>query len=217
MAAGAVAAAAHASHLPSSNHQRDRRRAPPARPPVPLLEQVRRRQATLAQWPLLVLNPATAAVTPLLLTPPGLPAQRRARCRGRLARGLQDDRRGAPTLPCQYTRALPVHQLPRFFPPPPSLYSPAAPPLFLAALPPQDSSLVAHVRALTHRFRSAMGAAGFELRGARDHPICPVMLGDARLAREFADESEAWPGRGSRRVLCSHPFPSPSPDGSPQC
>jgi glycine C-acetyltransferase len=29
--------------------------------------------------------------------------------------------------------------------------------------------------------------AGFTLRG-KDHPIVPVMLGDARLASEFADE-----------------------------
>jgi hypothetical protein len=41
---------------------------------------------------------------------------------------------------------------------------------------------------LTHRFRDRMTAAGFTLRGARDHPIAPVMLGDARLAAEFADE-----------------------------
>ena len=33
-----------------------------------------------------------------------------------------------------------------------------------------------------------MVAAGFEICGARDHPICPVMLGDARLAAEFADD-----------------------------
>jgi 7-keto-8-aminopelargonate synthetase-like enzyme len=51
-----------------------------------------------------------------------------------------------------------------------------------------DSSYVGRVRALTHRFRDAMGAAGFTLRGARDHPICPVMIGDARLASQFADE-----------------------------
>jgi glycine C-acetyltransferase len=51
-----------------------------------------------------------------------------------------------------------------------------------------DSSYVAKVRSLTHRFRTKMGAAGFTLKGALDHPICPVMLGDARLATEFADE-----------------------------
>ena len=42
--------------------------------------------------------------------------------------------------------------------------------------------IVDKLRASTHRFRDGMGAAGFELRGARDHPICPVMLGDARVA-----------------------------------
>ena len=36
------------------------------------------------------------------------------------------------------------------------------------------------------RFRAGMQAAGFTLAGA-DHPIIPVMLGDARLAAEMAD------------------------------
>jgi glycine C-acetyltransferase len=35
------------------------------------------------------------------------------------------------------------------------------------------------------RFRAEMGALGFTLAG-RGHPIVPVMLGDARLAQEFA-------------------------------
>lgn len=39
---------------------------------------------------------------------------------------------------------------------------------------------------LTHRFRSRMTQAGFHIAGD-DHPICPVMLGDARLAADFAD------------------------------
>ena len=30
--------------------------------------------------------------------------------------------------------------------------------------------------------------AGFKLSGDKEHPICPVMLGDARLASTFADE-----------------------------
>jgi glycine C-acetyltransferase len=38
----------------------------------------------------------------------------------------------------------------------------------------------------SQRFRSGMDAAGFILTGA-DHPIIPVMLGDARLAGEMAD------------------------------
>lgn len=37
------------------------------------------------------------------------------------------------------------------------------------------------------RFRAGMSAAGFELAGA-DHPIIPVMLGDARLAGDMADQ-----------------------------
>ena len=37
------------------------------------------------------------------------------------------------------------------------------------------------------RFRRAMSAAGFLLTGA-DHPIIPVMLGDAQLATEMADK-----------------------------
>jgi glycine C-acetyltransferase len=51
-----------------------------------------------------------------------------------------------------------------------------------------DHSYVAKVRSLTHRFRKALMAAGFTLRGAMDHPIVPVMFGDARLAAECADE-----------------------------
>jgi len=40
----------------------------------------------------------------------------------------------------------------------------------------------------THLFRGELNAAGFTLSGSADHPIVPVMLGDARLASEFADE-----------------------------
>jgi 7-keto-8-aminopelargonate synthetase-like enzyme len=40
----------------------------------------------------------------------------------------------------------------------------------------------------TKLFRSQMKAAGFSVGGDPDHPICPIMLGDARLASEFADE-----------------------------
>lgn len=39
----------------------------------------------------------------------------------------------------------------------------------------------------TERFRSKMEAAGFTLAG-NDHPIIPVMLGDARKASEMADK-----------------------------
>ena len=49
------------------------------------------------------------------------------------------------------------------------------------------SAKVAYLRALTHKFRDGMSALGFTLAGDRDHPIVPVMLGDARLAAQFAD------------------------------
>lgn len=39
----------------------------------------------------------------------------------------------------------------------------------------------------TERFRGKMKAAGFNLSG-ETHPIVPIMLGDAKLASEFADE-----------------------------
>mmetsp|Transcript_2056 Transcript_2056/g.2984 ORF Transcript_2056/g.2984 Transcript_2056/m.2984 type:complete len:110 (-) Transcript_2056:472-801(-) len=51
-----------------------------------------------------------------------------------------------------------------------------------------NAGLVDKVRANTHVFRNRLTEAGFELRGDYDHPIAPVMLGDARLAAEFAQE-----------------------------
>ena len=33
-----------------------------------------------------------------------------------------------------------------------------------------------------------MEAAGFNVGGDPTHPICPIMIGDARVAAEFADE-----------------------------
>jgi glycine C-acetyltransferase len=39
-----------------------------------------------------------------------------------------------------------------------------------------------------HNFRTQMTAAGFTLGGSFDHAIAPVMIGDARLASEAADE-----------------------------
>ncbi|XP_037068222.1 2-amino-3-ketobutyrate coenzyme A ligase, mitochondrial-like [Pollicipes pollicipes] len=49
-----------------------------------------------------------------------------------------------------------------------------------------SSELTARVARNTHRFRQQMAAAGFQLAGD-DHPIAPVMLGDARLASDMAD------------------------------
>jgi len=40
----------------------------------------------------------------------------------------------------------------------------------------------------TARFRARMTSAGFDLGGGGDHPIVPVMLGDAALATEMADQ-----------------------------
>ena len=40
----------------------------------------------------------------------------------------------------------------------------------------------------TAAFRKGMEAAGFDLGGSKDHPIVPVMLGDAKLASQFAEE-----------------------------
>ncbi|KAK7500348.1 hypothetical protein BaRGS_00008255 [Batillaria attramentaria] len=40
----------------------------------------------------------------------------------------------------------------------------------------------------TKRFRSRMTDAGFTVAGDPEHAICPVMLGDARLASQFADK-----------------------------
>lgn len=48
------------------------------------------------------------------------------------------------------------------------------------------SGLVEKVQANTSRFRTQMTDAGFTVSGD-DHSICPVMLGDARLAAQFAD------------------------------
>ena len=50
-----------------------------------------------------------------------------------------------------------------------------------------SNALVEKVKSNVHQFRTQMEKAGFKLGGARDHPIAPVMLGDARLASQFAD------------------------------
>jgi glycine C-acetyltransferase len=74
----------------------------------------------------------------------------------------------------------------------PYLFSNAVPPAIAAAtLTALDKVERGHTlrERLWHnvaRFREQMAAAGFKLAGA-DHAIIPVMLGDARLAAEFAD------------------------------
>ncbi|XP_039622373.1 2-amino-3-ketobutyrate coenzyme A ligase, mitochondrial [Polypterus senegalus] len=50
-----------------------------------------------------------------------------------------------------------------------------------------SAEIAQSMAAKTKRFRSEMQAAGFKIGGA-DHPICPVMLGDARLASLMADD-----------------------------
>lgn len=49
------------------------------------------------------------------------------------------------------------------------------------------NELTEKVQSNTKLFRESMTKAGFTI-GGENHPICPVMLGDARLASIFADE-----------------------------
>ncbi|MGE5626148.1 MAG: glycine C-acetyltransferase [Bacillota bacterium] len=51
----------------------------------------------------------------------------------------------------------------------------------------KDDSLRKKVHANSRHFREGMQKLGFKLAGA-DHPIIPVMLGDAKLAKTMADE-----------------------------
>uniref|UniRef100_A0A8D2IHV5 Glycine C-acetyltransferase n=1 Tax=Urocitellus parryii TaxID=9999 RepID=A0A8D2IHV5_UROPR len=51
----------------------------------------------------------------------------------------------------------------------------------------ESNTIVQSMAAKTQRFRTKMEAAGFTISGA-SHPICPVMLGDARLASCMADD-----------------------------
>lgn len=50
----------------------------------------------------------------------------------------------------------------------------------------QSTEYPKRVQHNTKRFREQMILAGFTVIGM-DHPICPVMLGDARLASIFSD------------------------------
>ncbi|XP_071750074.1 2-amino-3-ketobutyrate coenzyme A ligase, mitochondrial [Lepeophtheirus salmonis] len=74
----------------------------------------------------------------------------------------------------------------------PYLFSNSIPPAVVASASKvfdilmSDSSLVKKIQGNTSRFRSKMTQAGFTLSGD-DHPICPVMIGDAKLASDFAD------------------------------
>jgi glycine C-acetyltransferase len=75
----------------------------------------------------------------------------------------------------------------------PYLFSNALPPAVVAAASASLDKLMAstdlcdRLRANTAHFRSALARGGFTTKGV-DHPIVPIMLGDARLAAEFADD-----------------------------
>jgi len=74
----------------------------------------------------------------------------------------------------------------------PYLFSNSLPPPVVAAASEvftmlmEDSSFVKKIISNTERFRSKMTAAGFTISGD-NHPISPVMLGDAKLASDFSD------------------------------
>jgi len=52
----------------------------------------------------------------------------------------------------------------------------------------EGSDLVEKLQTNVHHFRNSMKAAGFTISGHDDCPIAPVMLGDAKVASEMADE-----------------------------
>lgn len=51
----------------------------------------------------------------------------------------------------------------------------------------KPSELIGKLEANTKQFREGMTKAGFTISGM-DHPIAPVMLGDAKLAQMMAEE-----------------------------
>ncbi|XP_044736254.1 2-amino-3-ketobutyrate coenzyme A ligase, mitochondrial [Chrysoperla carnea] len=75
----------------------------------------------------------------------------------------------------------------------PYLFSNSLPPVIVGIalkvldLLTESNYLVSKVTANTERFRKSMKSAGFEISGDQ-HPICPVMIGDAKLANVFANE-----------------------------
>lgn len=50
-----------------------------------------------------------------------------------------------------------------------------------------SSEIIGNLERNTKQFRDGMTKAGFTISG-QDHPISPVMLGDAKLAQTFANE-----------------------------
>ncbi|XP_014606862.1 PREDICTED: 2-amino-3-ketobutyrate coenzyme A ligase, mitochondrial isoform X3 [Polistes canadensis] len=75
----------------------------------------------------------------------------------------------------------------------PYLFSNSLPPPVVATankvmdLISSDTTFLKNVVSNTEHFRKSMTAAGFTING-NSHPICPVMLGNAKLASTFADE-----------------------------
>uniref|UniRef100_A0A915Q5S0 Aminotransferase class I/classII domain-containing protein n=1 Tax=Setaria digitata TaxID=48799 RepID=A0A915Q5S0_9BILA len=51
-----------------------------------------------------------------------------------------------------------------------------------------SSEFTSSLKSNIMHFRKSLTDAGFKVMGNLDHPICPVFLGDARLASTFADE-----------------------------
>lgn len=76
----------------------------------------------------------------------------------------------------------------------PYLFSNSLPPALVGAtlrtfeLLTTSTKLRDQLEANTARFRQGMKKAGFNVLGNDAHPICPVMLGDARLASKMAEE-----------------------------
>ncbi|PSN35806.1 2-amino-3-ketobutyrate coenzyme A ligase, partial [Blattella germanica] len=89
----------------------------------------------------------------------------------------------------------------------PYLFSNSLPPPVVAAgikafdIVQRSNNLQERVRHNTKRFRDAMISAGFTLSG-ENHPICPVMLSDEKLANVYADEML---GRGIYVIGFSYP------------
>ncbi|XP_043257293.1 2-amino-3-ketobutyrate coenzyme A ligase, mitochondrial isoform X3 [Colletes gigas] len=75
----------------------------------------------------------------------------------------------------------------------PYLFSNSLPPPVVASaskvmdLITNSTEFLDKLRNNTDLFRNGMKAAGFTITGD-NHPICPIMIGDARLATEFADK-----------------------------
>merc|ERR1711970_1051614 len=52
----------------------------------------------------------------------------------------------------------------------------------------ESSEFVDKLQKNVHQFRSSMKAAGFKISGHDSCPIAPVMLGDARVARDISND-----------------------------